>query len=140
MGAWTAKEIQRLKQYFLESKTLREMSALLGRSVTGVNKSLTRFKIRQHTPLRARPLEKYTLNESRKALQVIHWHNQPKCDMQDVYDFVAKCMKGRLSFHHGRWIYRGSYIEQRRAFILINMERDLRKLPVFYFNYDAQDG
>jgi len=129
MREWTSKEIKELKEYFISGRSLKDMSALLGRSITAINKSLTRFEIRQYKPRGVRPLPKY------KPVERIQWHRTIECNMDEVYHFVNKCMVGRLKFKEEKWIYHGVAIPQRRAFVLINMEREMRKFPPFYFDY-----
>jgi hypothetical protein len=133
MGEWASKEIQLLKQYYLENKPLKQIGTLLGRSMSSVNKSLTRFKIRQHRPLKARVL----LDLTRGTQLPLDWYIHPPCDMKEVHAFVESHMRRRLKFEDGQWTYYGFSIEQRRAFVLINLEREQRHLPIFYLNYDS---
>ena len=55
---WYANEVEKLKRCYLKEQSLRDMSFALGRSVTAVNKALTRFKIRPYKPLPLQQVEK----------------------------------------------------------------------------------
>lgn len=126
---WTSQEISSLKRHYLLASPLEEMAHLLGRSKTSVNKALTRFNIRLYKP----PL----IPKPKVETSPMNWLRKIECNMEDVFDFVEKCMKSRLKHINGKWIYHGSEINKKRAMVLINIERTSRKFPPFYFEYDS---
>lgn len=130
MDPWTTQDINDLKRYFLEEKRLKDMGYLLGRSVTSINKALTRFKIRAY-----RQNKTLVLKNNLPHIPKIEWKRKIECDMNEVFAFVKSCMARRLKYVQGEWIYHGSKIDTKRAMVLINAERSFRKFPLFYFEY-----
>ena len=126
MKSWSSQDIHNLKRCFLENKSLKEIAYTLGRSTTSVNKALTRFKIRTYKEKKYRSLRRQSQDEFIRNMDP---------DMFEVFEFVRSCMSRCLKRKKDNWIYRGSEIEEKRAFVLINNERSSRKFPLFYFKY-----
>lgn len=136
MRPWTEYEIEALRKYFMAELSLREIAMLLNRSITAINKALARFGIRQKRQLSQLPLQSHSYSPIPIHLNLLR---PPVCDMQEVYQFVALCMHPHLKWNGIHWTYRGTIVDQRRAFVLINLAREERRMPAFHFHYGFED-
>jgi hypothetical protein len=138
MRIWTPDEVEKARIYFLDGKRLKTIANELGRSVTAVNKLLSRAGIRPKNSPRRKTKQK--LKEIvpivRKIWDPIERNHD---DFRDVIFYIRK--KGynlgvnnlfqKIFFENAEYVLNGKPISKIKLLLFANKLRIEEKQPIF---------
>jgi hypothetical protein len=139
---WRPLDILKLKELFLKGHSLKEMAKELSRSVTAVNKAISRFGLREKMPLLPRPIptalwpkeHHHSLPQRLKRKQFIPYENRKSVELDQVIDFLRK--KNHVIYiRENQWYLDHICVNIQQMILKANQIRVSEHLPVFFITY-----
>ena len=123
---WTVADIEQLRRYYLEQKSIKAMAQLLGHTPTAINKSLSRFNIR---PISQKTFFSLTKKESKSEKMHIPSNDEIR-RMVLKYAADVLCYKIVRQTQSDRYLLNNDPVTFAQILLRVNMHRVANKLPV----------
>lgn len=140
---WTLQDIQRLRFLFLQGKQIKCIAKEMERSVTALNKAISRFGFRDkrkkhkdpnwdgYIPMTSTPS---TFKEKRALSYPTLDENKKLAEFEHVIDYL-KDLGVSIVIKNGHYYHHHEVLTRAQILLKANQERIRQNLPIFFIPY-----